>query len=236
MISYDEGDTLTHEVGHWLFLAHTFDNGCNNDGDGVADTPAVASPNFGCPSNKDSCPGGGKDLVENFMDYTDDSCMDSFTTGQLKRAMAAWEDFRAQDGEPVSRPVAEPVAEPASQPFAQPSSVDCTELSKSECKQEDSCDYSKKKKIFDFCALKKKYSKVDCETLTNNECETETGANTAGVCQLIGNVCLDKCGSEGAKSCKKVKGDFINKKICQAKKIANPCFRCQPISTVCGSN
>jgi len=237
---YDEGDTLTHEVGHWLFLAHTFDNGCNNGGDGVADTPAVANPNFGCPNNVDSCPGGGKDLVENFMDYTDDSCMNSFTTGQLTRAMAAWEDYRAQDGEPVSRPVSEPVsepvAEPASQPVAQPSSVDCTELSKKECKQEDSCGYSGKKKIFDFCAPKKKYSKVDCETRTQNRCETKVGDNKAGVCQLIGNKCLHKCDGEEEKSCKKVKGDFNQKKICKAKKIANPCFRCQPISTVCDNN
>jgi len=231
---YDEGDTLTHEVGHWLYLAHTFDNGCKNGGDGVADTPAVARPNYGCPKNVDSCPGGGKDLVNNFMDYSDDDCMNSFTTGQLTRAKAAWEDYRAQGGEPVSKPVSEPVAEPASQPVAPPSSVDCTELSKNECKQEDSCAYSKKKKVFDSCALKKKY-KVDCEALTQDECETKTGTNKAGVCQLIGTVCSHKCISGGVKTCKKVKGDFNKKKVCKAKKIANPCYRCQPLSTICGS-
>jgi hypothetical protein len=63
---YNEGDTLTHEVGHWLMLEHTFAGGCSASGDGVADTPREAIPH-------------------NFMDYTQDSCMNMFTPGQVER-------------------------------------------------------------------------------------------------------------------------------------------------------
>lgn len=92
---YDEGDTLTHEVGHWLGLYHTFDGGCSNPGDHVADTPRVASPNFGCEVI-DSCPhdGQGNDMIENFMDYTTDACMTKFTNGQFTRMVAMWNEYR----------------------------------------------------------------------------------------------------------------------------------------------
>ena len=51
---YDLGETLTHEAGHWLNLAHTFENGCKDPGDFVDDTPAQASPTSGCPVGRDS--------------------------------------------------------------------------------------------------------------------------------------------------------------------------------------
>jgi pregnancy-associated plasma protein-A len=91
---YALGDTLTHEVGHWLMLHHTFNNGCSASGDFVADTPKEAHPQFNCPKDADTCAAPGLDPVHNFMDYTQDSCMDMFTEGQAQRMSDAWVAFR----------------------------------------------------------------------------------------------------------------------------------------------
>ncbi|WP_338731962.1 M43 family zinc metalloprotease [Mangrovimonas cancribranchiae] len=90
---YNAGRTLTHEAGHWLGLRHIWgDGGCNVD-DYCDDTPLAGDANYGCP-NVDSCVFGNTDpdMVENYMDYTDDSCMHTFTVDQSTRIAAVMDN------------------------------------------------------------------------------------------------------------------------------------------------
>ena len=83
---FDGGRTTTHEVGHWLNLRHIWGDGrCNRD-DFVSDTPKSDRPNYGCPGSVTHC--RSVDMVENYMDYTNDDCMGLFTQGQKERMRA----------------------------------------------------------------------------------------------------------------------------------------------------
>jgi hypothetical protein len=90
---FDRGRTMTHEVGHFLGLRHIWgDNSVcpttntDTNKDFVEDTPAANGPNSGCVAGTDTCPTNpGNDMIQNYMDYTDDTCMNIFTTGQKAR-------------------------------------------------------------------------------------------------------------------------------------------------------
>lgn len=92
---YNSGRTATHEVGHWLGLLHTFQDGCPNgdcidEGDQCCDTPPVDAPNFNCIA-VNSCPTDDPDLndqIQNYMDYTPDLCMNMFSQNQSDRIFA----------------------------------------------------------------------------------------------------------------------------------------------------
>ena len=86
---YDEGRTTTHEVGHALGLLHIWGNSWSNNScsysDYCNDTPASNGPNGSCTQHY-SCT--SYDMIENYMDYTNDACMNVFTQNQKDRIMA----------------------------------------------------------------------------------------------------------------------------------------------------
>lgn len=83
--------TLTHEVGHWLALAHTWGPGnspgtgnCDDD-DGIEDTPNCDGTQGGCPLDANTCIEDTLDQIDNiqnYMEYTADFCQHMFTEGQ----------------------------------------------------------------------------------------------------------------------------------------------------------
>ncbi|PFH47605.1 hypothetical protein AMATHDRAFT_67482 [Amanita thiersii Skay4041] len=77
------GKTLVHEAGHWGGLLHTFEGGCDLDGDKVRDTPPTLETTD-CNVDSDTCPQlRGKDPIYNYMSYSNDFCRTEFTLGQI---------------------------------------------------------------------------------------------------------------------------------------------------------
>ena len=94
--TYGKGRTLTHEVGHFFNLFHTFQGGCAGTGDNISETPAESGPVFGCPSGAigtNLCAGEPNPpgtMYQNYMDYTDDACMTMFVNQQTDRMEATF--------------------------------------------------------------------------------------------------------------------------------------------------
>ncbi len=114
---YDQGRTVTHEVGHYLGLYHTFQDGCGagpapgcySTGDRVCDTEPDGTSHGGCPINSMSC--GDPDPIRNYLEYTDDTCMNNFTPEQARRMRCAARHYRPTgyrelDVVGVDRPIA----------------------------------------------------------------------------------------------------------------------------------
>lgn len=97
--TYKYGRTMTHEVGHFLGLRHIWgDGGYCGSTDYCDDTPWALDANFGCPT-LNSCDDTNfgwitnpNDMVENYMDYTDDDCMNIFTEDQKYRMLAVMQN------------------------------------------------------------------------------------------------------------------------------------------------
>ena len=82
----DMGRTLTHEMGHFLGLLHTFGPTGNCDySDYCDDTPPISSATYGCPLEKPVACNGRPAMIENYMDYSSDKCMNIFTKDQVAR-------------------------------------------------------------------------------------------------------------------------------------------------------
>lgn len=113
---YNRGRTLTHEAGHWLGLHHLWapSNGpgnCNQD-DFCADTPDSDDPNYGCPTSHISC--GTRDMVQNYMDYSNDACMNIFTICQVGRMRTVLMNAPRRASLLTSTVCAEPTMAPSS--------------------------------------------------------------------------------------------------------------------------
>lgn len=85
---FNAGRTWTHEAGHFFGLIHIWGNGDCTVDDFCSDTPNAAEPSTGCPQ-RDTCPlDPGDDQPQNYMDYSDDACMNIFSACQSERMRA----------------------------------------------------------------------------------------------------------------------------------------------------
>ncbi len=99
---YNSGRTVTHEVGHWLFLYHLWGNNGSdycpdslcNCSDDCNDTPTQKAAHYRCPVYPSPSCSDTSDIFMDYMDYTDDDCMNVFTLGQKNRMHYALNTFR----------------------------------------------------------------------------------------------------------------------------------------------
>ena len=138
--TFGMGRTMTHEVGHYLGLFHTHSHlpfsycpsnleppGCYEDsdtwgeGDLICDTNHQASATYGCENGKDSCNGAGQhEPVDNYMSYSDDSCMTHFTPEQTQRMRCTLMNYRNELGECTNCGPPGPDAPPNPPPLPSP--------------------------------------------------------------------------------------------------------------------
>ena len=94
------GRTTTHEVGHYLGLRHIWGDGDCTKQDGIDDTPNAMDKSDGCPTSANTCVDNIQgfdlpDMVENYMDYSDETCQNSFTKGQVALMHGVLENQRS---------------------------------------------------------------------------------------------------------------------------------------------
>jgi len=109
--TFNKGRTATHEIGHYLGLRHIWgdDNGaCGGNGDYVADTPDQSNSTNGCPSHPQTTCSVHK-MFQNYMDYTNDACMNLFTRQQVDRMVTVMQNSPRRTSLSGSKGLLEPV-------------------------------------------------------------------------------------------------------------------------------
>jgi gliding motility-associated-like protein len=85
-VAYNKGRTTVHEMGHFFGLRHLWGDVSNCEGtDYVDDTPVQSAATFGCPPHPQQDCNSVNKMFQNYMDFTDDVCMNLFTQGQVER-------------------------------------------------------------------------------------------------------------------------------------------------------
>jgi hypothetical protein len=117
---YNQGRTATHEVGHYFGLYHTFQgscapaSACYTNGDLICDTLPDQTSHFGCPLSANTC--SNPDPITNYMEYTDDLCMEDFTPEQVNRMRCTIEGWRPNLARPPAGCAAAVVANRTASP------------------------------------------------------------------------------------------------------------------------